>query len=198
MTFDVTPFQFIPNPVLFRPIPDSLAAYYVEASECCLIHYDNPVSATAGVWINPTGCVGYPWPAYAAVTVNEWPTVYEFQWGPWKNRWLWRIRDPFPSLKASWRIWRWRRRYPDVHEPGFACMQDLVMVITTDGWRSRGGSFQYKIPLVIASFRSTLAGVFPHLPLPFLIFLLLIDRLTFPCFVIPPHFMPTNLPRKKE
>lgn len=142
VAFDAQPFQSIPNPLQFRSIPDSLAAYHVEASECCLIHYDNPASAIAGVWINPTVRVGYSWPAYAAVTANEWPTASELGWGPWKSRWLWWIRDPFPSLKTSGRIWWWRRLHPNVHEPGFACVQDLAMVITAGGWRLRGASFE--------------------------------------------------------
>ncbi|MCJ1466576.1 hypothetical protein MMC07_005196 [Pseudocyphellaria aurata] len=142
VAFDAQPFQSIPNPLQFRSIPDSLAAYHVEASECCLIHYDNPASATAGVWINPMVRVGYSWPAYAAVTAKEWPTASELRWGPWKSQWLWWIRDPFPSWKASWRVWRWRRKYPEIRDPGFACVQDLAMVITPDGWQLRGAYFE--------------------------------------------------------
>ncbi|KAG9234352.1 glycosyltransferase family 69 protein [Amylocarpus encephaloides] len=37
----------------FRGIADSLAQHHLEASECCLIHADNPLRKTKGVWMNP-------------------------------------------------------------------------------------------------------------------------------------------------
>ncbi|EFY90951.1 polysaccharide export protein (CAP59) [Metarhizium acridum CQMa 102] len=37
----------------FRGVPDSLANYHLEGSECCLIHADNPLSRTLGVYLNP-------------------------------------------------------------------------------------------------------------------------------------------------
>lgn len=142
VAFEAEPFQSTSNPLRFRSIPDSLAKFHVEASECCLVHYDNPISLTAGVWINPTVRVGYSSQAYAAVTGREWPTTSELRWGKWKSKRTWWIRDPIPSLKASFRIWLWRRKYPNISEPGFACVQDLAMVITTDGWRLRGAKFE--------------------------------------------------------
>ncbi|KAL8996568.1 MAG: hypothetical protein Q9169_003963 [Polycauliona sp. 2 TL-2023] len=53
IAFDASPFQRQSNPLRFRGIPDSLAQYHLEGSECCLIHYDNPLSAENGVYINP-------------------------------------------------------------------------------------------------------------------------------------------------
>ena len=142
VAFEAEPFQSISKPLRFRSIPDSLAKFHVEASECCLIHYDNPISTTAGVWINPAVRVGYSSEAYAAVTRGEWPTTSELRWGKWKSKWTWWIRDPIPSLKTSLRVWLWRRRYPNISEPGFACVQDIAMVITADGWRLRGANFE--------------------------------------------------------
>lgn len=143
MAFDAQPFQSSPSPLRFRSIPDSLATYHLEASECCLIHYDNPLTPTAGVWINPAVRVGYSAEAYAAVTGGKWPTMHEMRWGAWKSRWVWSwLRDPIPHLKTAWRIGRWRRRYSHVDEPGLVCVQDLAMVLTADGWRLRGGRFE--------------------------------------------------------
>lgn len=145
VAFDAKPFQLSPRPLRFRSIPDSLAEYHVEASECCLVHYDNDLSsaATFGVWINPAVRVGYSTPAYRAVTELPWPTASESHYGPWRSRWIWWWwRDPGPGLKAAWRRWRWRRSHRDVYEPGLACVVDLAMVLTDDGWRYRGARFE--------------------------------------------------------
>lgn len=136
VAFEAEPFQSTSEPLRFRSIPDSLAKFHVEASECCLIHYDNPISSTVGVWINPDVRVGYSSEAYAAVTRGgEWPSTSELRWGKWKSKWTWWIRDPIPHLKTSLRVWLWRRRFPNISEPGIACVQDIAMVITADGWR---------------------------------------------------------------
>lgn len=142
VAFHAEPFQSIENPLRFRSIPDSLAEYHVEASECCLIHYDNDLSQAIGVWINPSVRVGYSPAAHEAVSLGEWPTKHELRWGNWKSKWTWWIRDPGPLMKVSLRTWRWRRRYPDIKEPGLSCVEDLAMVVTGDGWRYRGAYFE--------------------------------------------------------
>ena len=150
VAFDASPFQRPVNPLVFRGIPDSLAQYHVEASECCLIHYDNPLSAPNGVYINPAVRVAYSAPAYAAVSStrngdrpkNEWPTKSELFWGHWKRRWLWWARLPASAIKIWWRIKRWRSRYPNIDEPGLACASDLAMVLKSNGWAMRGGRFE--------------------------------------------------------
>lgn len=45
------------------------------------MHYDNPRTFVAGVWINPAVRDGYSVEAYFAVTQQEWPTQYEFDGG---------------------------------------------------------------------------------------------------------------------
>lgn len=53
-------------------IPDSLAQYHhLEASECCTIHYDNPLTSSLGVWINPAVRVAYSAMAYNAVALVQ-------------------------------------------------------------------------------------------------------------------------------
>ncbi|KAL8782092.1 MAG: hypothetical protein Q9213_005703 [Squamulea squamosa] len=150
VAFDASPFQRPRKPLRFRGIPDTLAQYHVEASECCLIHYDNPLSADNGVYINPAVRVAYSAPAYAAVSSaskgdgvkTPWPTRSELFLGYWKSRWIWWARWPASTIKVWWRIKRWRSNFPDVVEPGLACASDLAMVLTSNGWAMRGGRFE--------------------------------------------------------
>lgn len=69
-----TPFYHPTAPLRFRGIPDSLAAKHLEGSECCLIHYDNSLSASLGVWINPDVRVGYCHPSLhqGKLQFREW------------------------------------------------------------------------------------------------------------------------------
>ena len=55
----------------FRGIPDSLAKYHVEGSECCLIHSDNPLRATKGIWMNPNVRVTFNESTYPLVNPNQ-------------------------------------------------------------------------------------------------------------------------------
>lgn len=48
-----------PHSLRFRSIADDLAWYRVEGSERCIIHYDNPLTGTEGVWLNPRVRVAY-------------------------------------------------------------------------------------------------------------------------------------------
>lgn len=43
----------------FRGVADCLAEHHFEASRCCVIHFDNLVTTTAGVWMNPAVRVVY-------------------------------------------------------------------------------------------------------------------------------------------
>jgi hypothetical protein len=56
---DAAPFYVTENRLAFRGIPDSLSLHRLEGSECCLIHKDNPVTPTKGVFLNPNVRVGY-------------------------------------------------------------------------------------------------------------------------------------------
>lgn len=48
-------------------IQDSLAEFYLEGSECCLIHADNSYSPQSGVWLKPRLRAGYDKAACDAV-----------------------------------------------------------------------------------------------------------------------------------
>jgi hypothetical protein len=55
----------------FRGISDSLAAYHLEGSECCLIHADNPLRATKGIWMNPNVRVTFNESTYPLVNPDQ-------------------------------------------------------------------------------------------------------------------------------
>ncbi|KAL8704718.1 MAG: hypothetical protein Q9201_002142 [Fulgogasparrea decipioides] len=151
VAFDAAPFQRQHDALKFRGLPDSLAQYHVEASECCLIHYDNPLSSTKGVYVNPAVRVAYSAKAYNAVSSSRdkgegvnavWPTSSELRWGYWKSRWLWWSRYSPSAFKVWFRIKRWRSSHRDIVEPGLSCASDLAMVLTSNGWAMRGGRFE--------------------------------------------------------
>lgn len=105
---------FYKNPSLrFRGIPDSLALYFLEGSECCLIHADYSLSLTRGVWLNPNVRVLYNSKADNFVTSKggRWPSKREISKGIWSNRWarrtrfLWRYTERF-VVERSVRLWR--------------------------------------------------------------------------------------------
>lgn len=54
-------------PLKFRGLPDSLAKSHLEASECCLIHSDNPLRSTKGIFLNPNVRVSYNATTYSKV-----------------------------------------------------------------------------------------------------------------------------------
>lgn len=96
----------------FRGLPDSLAQKHLKASECCLIHMDNKLSAEKGVYVNPNVRVAYNADAYKAVhPENEyWPTRWQRLVGIWKNRCLRWTRWPNKYLKrrvVEGRIGNW-------------------------------------------------------------------------------------------
>lgn len=125
------------SPVRFRGIPDSLGAYHLEGSECCLIHADNPLSATSGIFLNPTVRVGYNISSYDAIHSHyEELSLLEIWAGLWKNRilrWL-----TTPSLK-EWvvrkRVQAWKKEHASEDEPGLFCLINEMQVLYEYGWR---------------------------------------------------------------
>ena len=146
VVFDASPFQNTTNPLRFRSISDSLAQYHLEASECCLIHADNPIAPLKGNWINPNVRVGYSLQAYQAVAAEnvkeqQWPTPYERRWA-----WLQRLTswwyDPINVFKLRYRIWLWQKLNPESREDGLSCVEDLAMELLPNGWALRDENFQ--------------------------------------------------------
>ncbi len=130
---------FYSNPPLeFRGIDDQLAQKHVEGSECCLIHVDNKLSGTKGVWINPNVRVAYNEGADEGVNgVSGWPTGLGRVEGVWANRW---------ELGMGW-YWRWREKWvvngavrawelegQGRKEDGTFCLADSMQVLVDNGW----------------------------------------------------------------
>lgn len=136
---DPTPF-YNTQPLTFRGIPDSLAKSHLEGSECCLIHADNPLSGTKGVWLNPNVRVGYDPASYTAMNPSDgsWISSFGIAYGLWKNRLLRWFSSPwFRESVIENRLSRWEDQSPDNIEPGPFCLADEMQVLTDYGWAHR-------------------------------------------------------------
>ena len=135
VAFDTAPFYH--DRLSFRAIPDSLAKSHVEGSECCLIHADNPLSRTKGVWVNPNVRVGYNGTSYNAVNDDGiWPSSYAIATGLWRNRLL-RWTQSFRASKGREvvsRFQEWKAGSTGVAEPGPWCLIDEMQILLWNGW----------------------------------------------------------------
>lgn len=123
----------------FRAIPDSLATLHLEASECCLIHVDNPLSRELGVYLNPRVRVAYHPEAYSAVNPANgasWVSVWTIIKGLWWNRLLtWFTTDALKGHVVDRRMEAWRRQSDSYHdEPGRICIINEGQVLVWNGW----------------------------------------------------------------
>ncbi|KAL8934206.1 MAG: hypothetical protein Q9216_006023 [Gyalolechia sp. 2 TL-2023] len=136
VAFDAAPFYHTPE-LRFRGIPDSLARYHLEGSECCLIHADNPLTASRGVWLNPNVRVGYNADAYDKIHQNSpWPSMVASIMGLWKNR-LWRCITPtfHKRLKIIGRLKKWTRKgLGQVSDREMYCLINEMQVLVANGW----------------------------------------------------------------
>lgn len=136
VAFDAAPFYHTPE-LRFRGIPDSLARYHLEGSECCLIHADNPLTSSRGVWINPNVRVGYSVEAYDKVHPNSpWPSVSASIMGLWKNRfWRWIMPTFQKKLKITGRLKKWiRKGLGEISERETYCLINEMQVLVANGW----------------------------------------------------------------
>jgi hypothetical protein len=124
------------TPLRFRGLTDSLAASHLEASECCLIHADNPLSASKGVFLNPSVRVGYSGTAYDAVNSPESAlSPLQIYRAIWDNR----IRRWFTSVwwkegEVQKRMTAWTKATGE-KEPGGFCSVNEMQVIKENGWK---------------------------------------------------------------
>lgn len=132
------PFYNTDPPLVFRGIPDSLADSHLEGSECCLIHADNPLSRTKGVWLNPTVRVGYNADAYAAANPpggEPWVSTLGIVWGSWVNRWSrWFTTTWFKETVVRQRIANWEKESQGNKEIGPFCLINEMQVLISNGW----------------------------------------------------------------
>jgi hypothetical protein len=141
VAFDAAPF-YGPEGLKFRGLPDSLAETHLEASECCLIHADNPLSDQKGVWLNPNVRVGYNLEAYKGVHHGPWPSwwgryldMFRLRWVRWTGgigRWLARS-------VVERRIDVWEKKggavgESDRREKGRFCAVDEMQIVLENGW----------------------------------------------------------------
>jgi hypothetical protein len=145
--FDAAPF-YGTHPLRFRGVSDSLAKKHVEGSECCLIHADNPLSATKGVWLNPNVRVGYDSAAYQTVNPEDskdWVSTTSKVFGVWKNRWA-HLYGSTRRRSEHWvikkRIQQWKAEVKDsnvVERDGekneaVNCLINEMQVLVDNGW----------------------------------------------------------------
>jgi hypothetical protein len=138
VVFDAAPFYESESPLRFRGISDSLARHHLEGSECCLIHFDNPLTESKGVWLNPAVRVGYNPEAYDTITSLEpWPAGYGRVKGVWINRfvrWFRFTRASMESWTVRQRMARWKKEDSTNSELGVACLINEMQVLVANGW----------------------------------------------------------------
>lgn len=117
---------------------------HLEASECCLIHADNPAARTRGVFVNPTVRVGYSRKAYDAVHRNavnnnhggSWLSLTEVYFGLWRNRFARWLTSPwFEEREVSKRIKQWMKGGEGREEKGGFCVVDEMQIVVHNGWK---------------------------------------------------------------
>ncbi|KAH6911508.1 cryptococcal mannosyltransferase 1-domain-containing protein [Coprinopsis sp. MPI-PUGE-AT-0042] len=126
-----------PAPLKFRGIANSLALLHLEASECCLVHADNPLTEAKGVWVNPKVRVGYSEKAYLAA--RAWPSRQERLAG-WFIRVGTRLAGlPWKKAKLERKVLEWEASNGgekiDRIEPGKFCLVDEMQLMAANGWK---------------------------------------------------------------
>ena len=120
----------------FRAVPDSLAKHHLEGSECCLIHADNPLSKTRGVFLNPRVRVGYNPPAYETTHPKSgtWVSTWEIFKGIWANRLKRWTTITFEGWVVRKRVAEWEKEESGNREPGEFCLINEMQVLVDNGW----------------------------------------------------------------
>lgn len=128
-TVSFNPEPFLPPRTLrFRGIPDTLALHHLEASECCLIHYDNPISSDYGVFLNPQVRVGYRESAYS--TAKSWPLARDIVFGWFTRMGILIGGFPWTDRKIDVALRNWEGR-----EIGKDCLIDEMQILADNGWK---------------------------------------------------------------
>jgi hypothetical protein len=124
------------NPLRFRGLPDSLAASHLEASECCLIHADNPLSTSRPILLNPNVKVGYNGSAYDAVhSRNAIMSPFQIFRAMWENRLRrWTSMSWLRDLTMRKSIVSWTRETGETERGGFCAINEM-QVIMERGWK---------------------------------------------------------------
>ncbi|CAI9633307.1 unnamed protein product [Alternaria burnsii] len=131
----IEPFVASP-PLRFRGIPDSLASSHVEASECCLIHADNPLSLTQGVFLNSNVRVGYNGSSYDALHLPDAiMSPFQILLSVWWSRIIRLITTPlFKERIVRTRLGKWIAE-TNSWERGDFCLVNEMQVLVETGWK---------------------------------------------------------------
>jgi hypothetical protein len=144
VVFKARPFYKPLDPLRFRGVPDSLAAFHLEGSECCLIHVDNQAAGDGqGVWLNPNVRVAYNVEAYKGVnpTNGHWPGWWWKIKGMWLNRMgrvVYRIQRVLEDGEIKARVHSWAQQVrgtKEDHDPGLFCLINEQQVLYGAGWK---------------------------------------------------------------
>ncbi|KAF2030340.1 hypothetical protein EK21DRAFT_100554 [Setomelanomma holmii] len=128
---------FIAKPPLrFRGLPDSLAQFHIEGSECCIIHSDNPISKSKPILLNPMVKVGYNGSAYEAIHSDSavlsplqiWKAVWENRLRRWCTATWWK------EWQVQQRVMLWTKNTGQ-EEKGEFCAINEMQVIMERGWK---------------------------------------------------------------
>ena len=136
IAFDAEPFVSM-EPLQFRGVKDSLAKSHLEGSECCLVHYDNPLSGQKGIWLNPNVRVGYTSDAYKKVHSSNgaWPSLAEAYMGTgWNRLARWVSTDKIKIRAVHNRVVEWQTSGKARFEPGVECLINEMQVLVENGW----------------------------------------------------------------
>ena len=135
---DAAPFYATQDRLAFRGISDSLSLHRLEGSECCLIHSDNPLSASKGVFLNPNARVGYNASAYETVNPPAgvpWLSLFDIIWGSWENRARrWLSSTWLSQSRTARKIVSWQAQGEARTETGKDCLIDEMQVVSWNGW----------------------------------------------------------------
>lgn len=150
VVMEAEPFYGLDSPLRFRGIPDSLADFHLEGSECCLIYEDNPLTASRGVWVNPDVQVGYNKAAYDVMRTRPFPRSFpSYLKRIWENRLRrWFTTDWFTqrAVKSRLSAWEYLRRDQSEQEgdkergaaeeakTGPTCLINEMQVLVGNGW----------------------------------------------------------------
>ncbi|KAK5095273.1 hypothetical protein LTS08_008172 [Lithohypha guttulata] len=120
----------------FRGISDSLALYHLEGSECCLIHQDNHLSESLGVFVNPYVRVGYNKAAYDAMNGSAGElSLFRYLFRCWENRLRrWFTTDWFKIRVVRNRVKKWQGLSSSNSEVGVHCLINEMQVLAGNGW----------------------------------------------------------------
>ncbi|KAI9171510.1 glycosyltransferase family protein [Paramyrothecium foliicola] len=144
IAFQAAPFYADP-PLRFRSVADDLARRHIEGSERCLIHADNPLSASQGVWLNPSVRVTPGRNSKVARpgrSLDRYPSWTGTLVGSWANRlarWTGAGQALLKSegvVQSRVRDWLAEAHDADIQqvETDLPCLVSDMQVVRPDGW----------------------------------------------------------------